>query len=229
MADDDDGYGLDLYFALDEVTLESHRHLVPSNKDDELNHNNSSNKDDYEYDLSLFLSDDFPYDTTNTESTETIFKSPQKDKFEEKTERRENQQKLFAILIQIREWGNTDILDEQQYRTWRALHDHREQMKQAKKTRRAARRAALHGAPRVELHGAPRVELHGTLRIDIIKHVVRMTCNYFIGFVCRFVVLCRVLCQIANRNDRMNVQNILFMCGFLYKIYRIFLLCKTII
>ena len=98
MADDDDGYCLDLYFALDEVTLESHRHLVPSNKDDELNHNNSSNKDDYEYDLSLFLSDDFPYDTTNTESTETIFKSPQKDKFEEKTERRENQQNQITLI-----------------------------------------------------------------------------------------------------------------------------------
>ena len=285
MADACDGLDLDLDldFALDEGTLACHPHLVPLDKD-KLNHKKSNEDEDKDdCDLSLFF-DNFPYDTTKTESTTTISKSHIQKKIEAKTERRKNHQKHLAILTQIREWGNTDILDEQQYRTWRPLHDHREQMKQAKKTRRAARhgaprgeqlkeaiqsrraarrarRAALHGAPRVELHdaprvelhgaprdalhdaprdalhgapcvelhGAPRVELHGTLRIDIIKHVVRMTCNYFIGFVCRFVVLCRVLCQIANRNDRMNVQNILFMCGFLYKIYRIFLLCKTII
>ena len=249
--DDDDDCdacdGLDLDFALDEGTLASHPHLGPLDKDDELNHNNS-NEDKDDCDLSLFF-DNFPYDTTKTESTTTISKSHIQKKIEEKTERRKNHQKHLAILTEIREWGNTDTLDEQQYRTWRPLHDHCEQMKQAKKTRRAALHGAprvelhgaprvelhgaprveLHGAPRVELHGAPRVELHGTLRIDIIKHFVRMICNYFIGVVCRFVVLCRVLCQIANRNDRMNVQNILFMCGFLYKIYRICLLCKTII
>jgi len=208
MADDDDDDGLDLD-DIDENTLASHPHLVPSNNDDKLNHNNSSNKDDC--DLSLFF-DNFPYDTTNTKSTETIFKSHIQKKIEEKTKRREDQQKLSAILTQIRAWGNTDILDEQQYRTWRALHEHCEQLKQAKTTRRAAR--------------------SGTTLINIIKHIVRivrMTCNYFIGVVCRFVVFCRVLCQIANRNDRINVQNILFMCGFLYKIYRICLLCKTII
>ena len=255
MADDYDGLDLDLDFALDEGTLACHPHLGPLDKDDELNHNNS-NEDKDDCDLSLFF-DNFPYDTTKTESTTTISKSHIQKKIEEKTERRKNHQKHLAILTEIREWGNTDTLDEQQYRTWRPLHDHCEQMKQAKKTLRAARHGAprveLHGASRVELHGAPRDALHGapsdalhgaprdalhdaprdalhgTLRIDIIKHFVRMTCNYFIGFVCRFVVLCRVLCQIANRNDRMNVQNILFMCGFLYKIYRIFLLCKTII
>ena len=150
MADDDDDDdcdacdGLDLDFALDEGTLASHPHLGPLDKDDELNHNNS-NEDKDDCDLSLFF-DNFPYDTTKTESTTTISKSHIQKKIEEKTKRREDQQKLSAILTQIREWGNTDTLDEQQYRTWRPLHDHCEQMKQAKKTRRAAR----HGAPRGE-------------------------------------------------------------------------------
>jgi hypothetical protein len=118
-------------------------------------------------------------------------------------------QELFIISRLLKQYHNIEFLNEKQRRIWYALDIHRKQLKEAKKTRRKDRRR--------------------TPCQDIIKRFVRMTCNYFICVVCRFAVLCRVLCQIANRNNRMNVQNIIFMCGFLYRIYRIFLLCKTII